>query len=81
MLTPAAAPSPRKATNVSLPGDLLAEAKALNINISQASEAGLARAVAEKRSALWLAANKDALDSSNAFVEREGLPLSKHRQF
>lgn len=71
----------RKATNVTLGETLLAEAKSLNINISQAAEAGLARAVAERRAELWLAENRDALDSSNAYVEANGLPLARYRGF
>lgn len=77
----APASQPRKATNVSLGAALLSEAKTLNINVSQAAEAGLARAVAEKRAELWLEANHQALESSNAYVERHGLPLASHRQF
>lgn len=71
----------RKATNVSLGSALLVEAKALGINISQAAEAGLARAVAERRAELWLQANQEALESSNAYVEANGLPLANHRNF
>jgi antitoxin CcdA len=71
----------RKATNVSLGAALLAEAKSLHINVSQAAEAGVARAVAEKRAELWLAANREALESSNAYVEQHGLPLAHHRHF
>lgn len=73
--------SPRKATNVSLGESLLAEAKALHINVSQAAEAGLARAVAEKRAELWLAENQEAIASSNAYIEQHGLPLARHRMF
>jgi antitoxin CcdA len=80
-MSPASGKSTRKATNVSLGADLLAQAKALHINISQAAESGLARAVAEKRAELWLQANQQALDSSNAFVEQHGLPLAEHQQF
>ena len=29
----------------------------------------------------WLADNQDALQCSNAFVERHGLPLSRYRNF
>ena len=43
--------------------------------------AGLARAVAERRAELWLAENRDALDSSNAYVEANGLPLARYRGF
>ncbi|MBC7699671.1 type II toxin-antitoxin system CcdA family antitoxin [Aquabacterium sp.] len=71
----------RKATNVTLDAILLAEAKALRINVSQAAEAGVAQAVATKRQELWLAANREALESSNAYVEQNGLPLAHHRHF
>lgn len=71
----------RKATNVSLDEALLAEAKALRINVSQAAETGLAKAVAEKRAELWLKANREALESSNAYVKEHGLPLARYRSF
>lgn len=71
----------RKATNVSLNEVLLTEAKALRINISQAAEAGVAQAVAERRTALWLEANREALESSNRWVEENGLPLARYRGF
>lgn len=71
----------KKATNVSLAESLLAEAKALRINISQAAEVGVARAVAEKRAELWVAENTEAFDCWNAYVEKNGLPLAKYRNF
>ena len=71
----------RKATNVSLAEFVLAEAKELGINISQAAEAGVARAVAEKRAERWLEINQSALESSNAYVEQHGLPLVRYRSF
>ncbi len=71
----------KKAANVSMAESLLAEAKELRINISQAAEAGLAMAVAEKRAALWLQENREAIESSNAYVEKQGLPLEKYRMF
>ena len=71
----------KRATNVSLPEDLLAEAKALQINISQAAEAGVAQAITRARSELWLAENQAAIESSNAYVEKHGLPLAKYRTF
>lgn len=71
----------KRATNVSLPEDLLAEAKALQINISQAAEAGVAQAIARARSELWLAENQEAIESSNAYVEKHGLPLAKYQMF
>ena len=71
----------RKPTNVSLSAALVAEAKALRLNVSQAAEAGLLRAVEARRQELWLEANRAALDSSNAYVDQHGLPLARHRQF
>ncbi len=66
---------------MSIGTSLLAEAKSLRINISQAAESGVARAVAEKRAELWIEANREALDSSNAYIEKNGLPLARHRNF
>lgn len=71
----------RKATNLSLDSALLAEARSLNVNLSRAAEDGVARAVADARATVWRQENADAVASSNDWVERNGLPLSKHRQF
>ena len=73
--------SPKRATNVSLNGRLLSEARALGINISRACDRGLAMQIAEERARRWLDENKAALESSNAFVERHGVPLARYRQF
>ena len=73
--------SAKKPTNVSINQQLLAEAKALEVNISKAAEAGLARAIADRRADLWLAENRAALDSSNAYFDKHGLPLAKYRSF
>ncbi len=75
------AQSAKKATNVTLTENLLAEAKALRINVSQAAEAGVAKAVAEKRAEIWLKENRTAIESSNTYVEKYGLPLEKYRMF
>lgn len=75
------AESVRRATNVSLNAQLLAEARSLDVNISRAAEQGLARAIAERRAALWLEENQAALESSNAYVEQHGLPLARYRSF
>ena len=75
------AQAPKRATNVSLAESLLAEAKQLRINISQAAEAGVARAVAEKRAELWVAENQKAFECWNANVEKNGLPLGQYRSF
>jgi len=73
--------SSRKATNITVDAGLLARAKALHINISQAAEQGVARAVAARQAEQWLQDNQSALDSSNAYVESRGLPLARYRNF
>ncbi|HSM21631.1 MAG TPA: type II toxin-antitoxin system CcdA family antitoxin [Rubrivivax sp.] len=81
MKPPSPATSSRKATNVTIDARLLEHAKSLGINISKASEEGLSRAVAAKQEAIWLVSNQAALESSNAYVDRNGIPLAKHRNF
>ncbi|MEA3030354.1 MAG: antitoxin CcdA [Sphingomonadales bacterium] len=71
----------RRATNISLNTGILAEAKALGINVSRACEGGLEAEIARIRRESWLAENKSALESSNAFAETNGLPLAALRQF
>ena len=71
----------KKATNVSLHADLIAEARALGIKISEAAEEGLQRAIARAREQRWLEVNRAAIDSSNAYVEKHGLPLARYRQY
>jgi len=80
-MKPVAASTPRKATNVTFDPTLLALAKTLQINVSQAAEAGLAQAVAARQAELWVAENQGALESSNQFVEKNGLPLAQFRNF
>ena len=71
----------RKPTNLSLDSALLKEAKALGINVSRSAEAGIAEAAKRHKQEKWLKENAKALASSNAYVEANGLPLARHRQF
>lgn len=73
--------APKRATNVSLRSDLIDEAKKLDINISEACERGLSDQVAKTRREAWLRENREAIESSNAYVEEHGLPLARYRQF
>lgn len=75
------APSVRKAANLSIDVDLLVEAKALSVNISRAAEAGIAEAVRAEKERRWKEENREALESSNRWVEEHGVPLAKYRQF
>ncbi len=78
---PHATRATRRPTNVSLDRALVDEARALGVNLSQACERGIAAQVAETRAARWREENRDALASSNAHVEMQGLPLVAQRLF
>lgn len=71
----------RKATNLTLNHSLLADAKCFNVNLSRAAEDGIRNAVRQAKELQWKEENRAALESSNAFVLENGLPLEKHRTF
>jgi antitoxin CcdA len=81
MLMNAQPPVRRKATNVSLDENLVAEAKELGVNLSRACEAGLAAETREARKRKWVEENWEAIQSSNDYVAKHGLPLAQYRQF
>ena len=81
MATRSAKPANRRPTNVSLRADLIEEAKRLSINVSQACETGLEAQVAKTRADRWREENREAIESSNAYVEKHGLPLARYRLF
>ena len=71
----------KRATNVSLNASLLEEAKSLGVKISQACERGLEEEIRKRRVEAWLKETQEAIDSSNKFVEENGIPLSRYRNF
>jgi antitoxin CcdA len=71
----------KRATNVSLPFDMVAEAKELGINLSQACEKGVVAEISVRRREKWLTENMDAIESNNAWIEEHGLPLAEYRLF
>ena len=71
----------KKATNVSLPAKLVAEAKELGIALSSACERGLREEISERRAQQWREENRAAIDQYNADIEKNGLPLAKYRLF
>lgn len=73
---------PRKiATNLSARADVVAEAKALGIKLSEVFESAITEAVRRKRQEAWLADNRDAIESYNARVARQGLFSDRWRKF
>lgn len=71
----------RKSVNTSIDSKLIEEAKALGINMSRAAEQGIAKAISAEKTRRWQEENKAAIESSNDYVKRNGLPLAKYRLF
>lgn len=67
----------KSSTNLSVASDLIEEAKALGINLSQEAEKGIAQAVREEKTKRWKEENAEA----NRWVAENGLPLAKYRMF
>lgn len=74
-------PTAKRATNLSIRADLLAEARALKINLSQAFESHLAELVRTRKRELWLMENRGAIDAYNQRVEEEGVFSDGWRTF
>lgn len=64
--------APKRATNLSINGDLLEKARALNINLSATLEQSLATLVKTKQQQVWLTENRSAIDAYNQQVELDG---------
>lgn len=71
----------RKPVNLSLNEQLLKEARSFKINISKAAENGIIESLNRARTELWKKENAEALESSNNYLTKNGLPLAKQRQF
>jgi antitoxin CcdA len=71
----------KKATNLTLNTEVLAEAKKLGINISKACDAFLESLVRQEKERLWKLENADFIVSYNKNIEDEGLPLDSWRTF
>ncbi len=71
----------KRATNVSLPGHMVDEAKRLGINVSQACETGLQEQVRKALGEEWKRENRQAIESWNKWVAENGIPYDEHRQF
>jgi antitoxin CcdA len=71
----------KKSTNVSLSAAVVAEAKELGVNISQASEKGVVAEISKRRREKWLDENMEAIEANNAWIEKNGLPLAEFRLF
>ena len=71
----------KKAANLSINKDLLAEARDLKINLSATLEEALQEKVRDKRRKQWLEENKVAIKACNELAEKNGLFSDKYRVF
>ncbi|HEY8053734.1 MAG: type II toxin-antitoxin system CcdA family antitoxin [Steroidobacterales bacterium] len=73
---PIAAPrretSAKRATNVSVRGDLLAAARAAGLNLSATLERALQQELAESRRAEWREQNREGIAAYNDFIDANG---------
>lgn len=71
----------RKSVNLTINSDLLHQAKALNINLSQTLERHLGEVVQQLKREQWLAENQAALDEYSRRVETSGVFSNGLRRF
>ena len=71
----------KKATNLTLSSHVLAEAKALGINVSQACDAYLHELVHKEKEARWKLEHAEFIRAYNQVVAEESLPLDSSRTF
>jgi antitoxin CcdA len=71
----------RKSTNLSLDAQLVADAKAMGLNLSETAERAIAEAVREEKVRRWKEENREAIEATNRYVAEHGLPLARYRQF
>lgn len=72
---------PKKAANLTVRADLLEEARAHKINLSQTLEAALAVELKKRREAAWLEENKAAIEAYTRHIEKHGVFSERFRSF
>jgi antitoxin CcdA len=65
--------TPKKAANLSVRADLLEEARAYKINLSQTLETALVDVVKKEKERRWQEENRAAIAAYNRHIERDGL--------
>lgn len=73
--------APKKPTNLSINSDLLRQAKACHINLSQTLEQRLIELVRESHRQEWLVENQAALVEYNSRIEARGVFGDSLRRF
>jgi len=67
----------KKAANLSINSDLLAQAKQFNINLSATLEKSLAQEVSKRKEEVWLEENQASIEEYNQRIAKHGL-FSEH---
>ncbi|MBU0632581.1 type II toxin-antitoxin system CcdA family antitoxin [bacterium] len=73
--------APKKSANLSINSDLIAQAKALKINLSKLLEEQLVQIIANKKESLWVQENKEAIESYNERISINGTFSDRLRRF
>ena len=73
--------APDRPTNLSLNSDLLNQARALDINLSQVLEQALNAVVRQKRAEQWFQKNREAISQYNLDVEENSVFSDGLRSF
>jgi antitoxin CcdA len=71
----------KKAANLSVRADLLEEARAYKINLSQTLEAALQVELKKEKERRWIEENRAAIEAYGRFVERHGHFSDRYRTF
>lgn len=69
-------PARRKRINLTVRGDIIRQAKELNLNASQAAEEGILKAIKKAQEEAWLKENANAIAIYNKRIE-ENPPILK----
>ena len=62
----------KKATNLSINGDLLRQARTMNINLSATLEQALLETLVKRQREQWLVENRAAIEAYNDHVDQHG---------
>ena len=75
------APCRKRAANVSIDAEILAAAKAMGINLSQMLESALRVRVQDERNRKFQQEHREAIESYNQFIAKNGIWNEKYRKW
>ena len=73
--------APKRAANLSINADLLAQAREMGVNLSATLEEALVETLRRHRRAQWQAENAEAFEAYNDHVEKQGVFGDRLRSF